>query len=203
MLSSLEKFAMVRAVARTAPRCADRLIISEVNWPLSGTGVYSPVGSPYVSPGVRHNDPSVSEARYARYMIRYLLIAVCSGMVDRVYWWRLVARGFGLVDDTEPDVWRKRPAYAALQTFLRLAGPATFLRKLEGDDGAEYFLFARPEGTRMCVAYVPRGEVEPRLPFEFAHALDIRGTLLSDDDAERRLSGDPVYFVGVTEEGAT
>jgi len=29
--------------------CEDRLVVSEVNWPIKGTGVYSPVGSPRVS----------------------------------------------------------------------------------------------------------------------------------------------------------
>ena len=113
-----EKFALARAIAAWAPACEPRLIVSEVNWPLLGTGVWSPVGSPYETPGLRRNDPSVTEQDYADYLIRYLLIALCSGLVERVYWWRLVARGFGLVDDTAPGAWRRRPAYHQLRCFL-------------------------------------------------------------------------------------
>ena len=117
--SALEKFALARAIARWSTSCEDRLIVSEVNWPLLGTGEYSPVGSPYVSPGERLNDPSVTEDQYADYMLRYLCMAICSGMVERVYWWRLVARGFGLVDDTDVGNWRKRPAFEMLKEFLK------------------------------------------------------------------------------------
>jgi tRNA A-37 threonylcarbamoyl transferase component Bud32 len=117
--SALEKFALARAIARWSASCEDRLIVSEVNWPIVDTGEYSPVGSPYESPGGRLNDPSVTEDQYADYMLRYICMAICSGLVERVYWWRLVARGFGLVDDTDTDNWRKRPAFEMLKEFLK------------------------------------------------------------------------------------
>ena len=126
---TLRKLALMRAIARVHPNCEDRLDVSEVNWPLLGTGEWSPVGSPYVSPGPRNNDPSVNEDQYAAYMIRYLLIALCSGMADRVVWWNLAAHGFGLIDDLPPGDWRPRPAFFALRDFLSNTEGATFMRR--------------------------------------------------------------------------
>ncbi len=155
--ATLEKAALARALADVSPACGNRLVVSEVNWPLAGTGIYSPVGAPYVYPGVRHNDPSVSEDDYADYMIRYLLITLCSGFVERVFWWRLVARGFGLVDDSAPDAWRERPAYVALQRFLAEVGAARFEGHevfANGDGDAGYvYRFARADGRVVRVAY--------------------------------------------------
>jgi hypothetical protein len=113
----LEKLALARAIGKAHRKCGDGLIITEFNWPLAGTGIHSPVGAPYVSPGVRHNDPSVTEEEAAAYLIRYVLIAIGSGLAERVFWWSLVAHGFGLIDDLSPE-WRERPAYLALKVFL-------------------------------------------------------------------------------------
>lgn len=130
---TVAKLAMARAMARVHPACAERLIVSEVNWPLKGTGVWSPVGSPYQSPGARFNDPSVDEATYADYMRRYFLLAVCSGLADQVYWWNLAAHGFGLIDDRDPNGWRPRPAYHAFKELIEQTRDATFTQKIEKD----------------------------------------------------------------------
>ena len=152
--SALEKFALARALARTAPACADRLIVSEFNWPLLDGDVYSPVGSPYLFPGqVLDSPPSASEEDQARYLIRYLLLALCSGLVERVYWWRLVARGYGLVDDRDSAAWRPRPAYHALQRWLRTVGAATFT----GRDAQGGYAFTQPDGGTVRLA-VEHGE---------------------------------------------
>ena len=90
--------------------------VTEVNWPLAGTGVYSPVVSPYDSPGPRKHDPNVSEEEYADYMIRYFKQTIGSGLVDRVYWWQLIAKGFGLIDEED---YRKRPAYFAFKDWVQ------------------------------------------------------------------------------------
>lgn len=137
---TLRKAALARAIARVHPRVDDRLVISEVNWPVVGTGVYSPVGSPYESPGPRHNDPSVDEETYADYMLRYFFQTLCSGMAERVYWWNLAARGFGLVDDRDGKNWRARPAYYALQDWLKTIAPATFVERTTGTN-EQGFLF--------------------------------------------------------------
>jgi hypothetical protein len=103
------KAALLRAHARVHGFADDRIVVSETNWPLQGTGVWSPVTSPYETLDPRQNDPSVSEADYAAYLARYYLLALASGHVSRVYWWRLAARGFRLSDDTIRGL-RPRPS---------------------------------------------------------------------------------------------
>jgi hypothetical protein len=138
------KCALLRAFARAHGFADDRLIVSEVNWPLLGTGVWSPVTSPYETLDPRQNDPSVTEADSAAYLARYLLLTLASGHVSRVYWWRLAARGFGLVDDTDPAAWRPRAAFFALQTLLQKLGGATFATKPETPAGEFALRFTRP-----------------------------------------------------------
>jgi len=198
---AVDKFALARAIARTLPACEDRVIVSEVNWPLSGTGVYSPVGSPYESPGTRFNDPSVSEDDYADFMVRYLLLAVCSGMVDRVFWWRLAARGFGLIDDGIPGQWRNRPAYDALCLLLRNLRGATFTGRvtLQPEDVSRSedlscFRFSFDDGHALCVAYCVGDDTRIRVPFAVEHVVDTLGKEERADDGCLTLSGRPVYL---------
>jgi len=191
--AALEKFALARAIARTSPVCDDRLIVSEVNWPIAGTGAYSPVGSPYVSPGPRYNDPSVSEDAYGDYILRYLLIALCSGMVERVYWWCLVARGFGLVDDTDPDAWRERPAYRMLKTYLRQLGGGRFVEKPETTDGTERFVFERPDGKRVSLACATADHPVTLDTNGVVSATDALGEPLVVSDT-MQVGGRPVYL---------
>lgn len=198
--SSLHKFALARAVARWSPVCDDRLIVSEVNWPLKGTGIYSPVGSPYEASGPRLNDPSVDEEHYAAYMVRYLAIAICSGLVDRVYWWRLVARGFGLVDDSIPAQWRERPAYRALAVFLQMLGESRFTATVTDYEprnapGIHFLQFDRPTGDRLWLAWSSVSETEVNLPFECAEVTDLYGEQVQTRTSTVRLNGNPVYLV--------
>ncbi len=197
--STLEKTALARAIAAWSPRCEDRLVISEVNWPLLGTGVYSPVGAPYVTPGPRTNDPAVDEDTYARYMVRYLLITLCSGFAERVFWWRLAAHGFGLVDDLPADGWRERPAFRALQVLLDHCSRACFTERCEWPSPtgpvACGFWFRRPDGSELCVAYVPEGEARiPVIPG--AGVCDLLGHPVAQPDGstEWTLTESPIYI---------
>ncbi|MGA0333417.1 MAG: lipopolysaccharide kinase InaA family protein [Kiritimatiellia bacterium] len=139
---TVDKLAWARAIARVHPACAERVVVSEVNWPLSGTGVWSPVGSPYQSPGIRHQDPSVDEETYARFMKKYYLLALCSGMADQVFWWNLAAHGFGLIDDRDPNGWRPRPAFHVFKNLVDQTRDATFLRREADSEGFRY-VFAK------------------------------------------------------------
>lgn len=170
------KLALARAVGLASGRCGDALIVSEVNWPLLGTGVYSPVGSPYESPGERKNDPSVTEPLYADYMLRYLLLALCSGMAERVAWWQLAARGYGLLDDSGAGDWRPRPAFQSLATFLRLLGAATFVERLPAPANAHWLRFRRENAADLFVGWSAAGPVAIPLPTPQATILSSLGS---------------------------
>lgn len=191
--STLEKAVLLKAIARTHAGLSDRVVVSEVNWPIAGTGVWSPVNSPRESPGVRHNDPSVSEEDYADYMIRYLLICLCSGMVDQVFWWRLVSRGFGLVDDTYDDNWRKRPAYLMMKQFVKMMDGAVFQsRRRLGEDGGLCAVFEDRGGSTFAACYSEKGEVNAGPPFNCARVLDAFGKDVASP-VRLKLNGRPIY----------
>ncbi|TAN37983.1 MAG: hypothetical protein EPN23_03735 [Verrucomicrobia bacterium] len=197
--SAEEKFMLARAIADWSPALAPRLIISETNWPLAGTGVWSPVGSPYETPGPRANDPSVSEQDYADYMLRYLVIALTSGMVERVYWWRLAARGFGLIDDTvtDPASWRLRPAYHQLRIFLQVFGSATFMERRVLPDGARYFFFRAPAGACHAFAYAHPTPTDFKPPCAYREVRNALGEVVT---APAHLTGQPLYLLNLERE---
>lgn len=189
--STLEKGALLKAIARTSGRTKDSVIVSEVNWPIAGTGVWSPVNSPYISPGPRANDPSVSEEAYACYMTRYLLTCICSGMVDQVFWWRLVARGFGLVDDTD-QAWRKRPSFLAFQQLIKMLNSATFRERSSVGTGGTCLAFEEPGRSAFDVIYNHITTETIDVPGRYARIFDSFGREI-DCRGRLDISGAPVY----------
>jgi hypothetical protein len=113
-------------------------------------------------------------------------------MVDKVFWWRLVAAPFGLVDDDG----RRRPAYRALQLFLELFGRATFLGRIKPPGHPVYlFRFRRPDGSEAVIGFHARNdELRLDLPFQCDRAIDALGR----DVKAGVLTGRPVYYLDVS-----
>ncbi|HAS83275.1 MAG TPA: hypothetical protein DCS43_11540 [Verrucomicrobia bacterium] len=191
--AALEKFALARALAE---RTGGRFIVSEFNWPLRGTGVYSPVGAPYESPGERHNDPSVGEQEAAAYLLRYILIAICSGLVERVFWWRLAALGYGLVDDN--DHCRERPAFKVLEVLLSRLEKSTFTGRTESTCAsggkAIWYRFESASGTNWWMGYTGGDPARAPRPGNEGRAYDAFG-LPMEIESEIPLGMLPVYVV--------
>jgi len=185
--STLEKCTLLRAIARAAPGCEDRVIISEVNWPLKGTGTWSPIGAGYETPEARRDPPGVTEADYANYLVRYQAIALCSGHVDRVFWWRLSAHGYGLVDDL--DGFRKRAPYRALQVFLKTLGQAQFKTRRPAPAGC-YELEFETGQERILLAWRHAGQGNYWPALEASSSFDALGEPVKNTN----LSQTPVYL---------
>lgn len=98
-------FAACIACSRKARR---RFWITEVNWPIKNQGAYSPV----------REIECVSEEDAGRYLREYYEDAWDAKLVERVYWWQLVAKGFGLMDIREDGTLRERPAYHEFKDLL-------------------------------------------------------------------------------------
>jgi len=121
--------------------------ITEVNWPLR-EGPHSPAGQLV----------AVDEETQADYLVRYFVEVLASGHAERVYWWQLVARGYGLLCPEDGDAGgrslRRRPAYAALRTMqaqladCRCEGPLPDL-----PEGARAYRFRRPDGGSVVAAW--------------------------------------------------
>jgi len=110
--SAVKKLALLKAVVDVSARAGRDVWITEVNWPLSGTDPYSPASG----------KPNVTEEEQANFLIRYYVLLLASGLVERITWWQLAAPGYGLVD-TREEPWRRRPAFHAFRTLrARLEG---------------------------------------------------------------------------------
>lgn len=98
-------------------RAKPRLWITEVNWPLRGQGRWAPA----------RGSVTVTEEESARYLREYFEDAWRTRLVERVYWWQLVAKGFGLIDVDDDGNLRRRPGYFVFRELLHRG---------IGDDGA-------------------------------------------------------------------
>ncbi|MBK1879914.1 hypothetical protein [Pelagicoccus mobilis] len=96
------------ACIRFATKAQRRFWITEVNWPIADQGPYSPT----------HEPDCVCEEDAAVYLRQYYEEAWDSGLVERVYWWQLIAKGFGLVDVGDDGSLRKRPGFYEFKRML-------------------------------------------------------------------------------------
>jgi len=187
--STVEKCALLKAIANTSPRCDERVIISEVNWPLEGAGIYSPVDATFRLPDAAEHPLHVSEETCGHFMLRYFTLTLCSGYIDQVYWWRLVSHGFGLIDEKGEGGWRARPGFEMLKYFLKTLGDAVFTEKMETEEGVYALRFEAPQGE-VIMAW-SNGKTAP-VTWETgdASARDVFGNETTSDEV-----GDaPVYF---------
>jgi len=127
--TSLEKALAGKAIAQAYSKAG--FYITEVNWPLQNTGLYSPLAGAYQHQQKEPSKLHVSEHDSAAYMIRYALITLCSGATERLWWWRLAHPGFGLIDNE--DGWREREGWQALKQFHHILGNAHFIKQTEND----------------------------------------------------------------------
>ena len=191
--STVEKCAMGKAIANISPASEDRFIITEVNWPLKNTGIWSPIGSPYTAPVWFRDRPGVTEEDYASYLIRYLAIALCSGFTEQIFLWRLSAHGYGLVDDR--DKFRKRPAFFVLQQFLRCIGEATFVERLPSKEEV-YLLQFKNQGDTTILAWTSVPEaISIMLPWIPEAAVDQYGNAMNANEKPIIVTEQPCYYI--------
>jgi tRNA A-37 threonylcarbamoyl transferase component Bud32 len=140
-LDTVGKVTMLRAIADVGRCSSPRCWITEVNWPL-WEGPHSPAGK----------SVAVGEEEQADYLVRYYLLALGTGLVERVYWWRLIARGYGLVAPASDGSLRLRPAWHALQTLIGQLDGALFMGPLKAPEGAYLYLFEN-DGLEIVVGW--------------------------------------------------
>lgn len=192
--STLEKCAVSKAIACVSKRCENRLVVSEFNWPIKNTGVYSPIGSPYTAPEWFRDMPGVTEEEYACYLIRYLTIALCSGLVEQAVIWRLSAHGYGLVDDL--DNFRKRPAFNALRFYLEQLSTAKFIAKHHSASDLYLFEFNSNKHT-ILLAWTTKPAIDYEIPWQQATCFDLYGERLQLQETHVTLSSNPLYICKV------
>ena len=101
------KIRLLASMMNLSSKSAQKLFITETNWPLSNTAPYAPTSE----------KECVSEEAYANFMIRYYLIALGTKQVDAIFWHQLIANGYGLIDVREKP--RKRLAFTYLKVLVK------------------------------------------------------------------------------------
>jgi len=175
------KTALLRAVIDGSGQKDKSLWITEVNWPLEGTGKYSPVSG----------KPNVSESLQRDYLTRYYILVLAGGLVERVYWWQLAAPGYGLIDDRD-NKWRKRPAYYAMRFLVSQLRRSECLGRIQNDE-AEIFSFRR-NNQEFVVCWTNHKPYELKFHQEIKKVLNVTGDeLKSAGDDAVYIDGSPKY----------
>lgn len=183
-LDTVGKTAWLRAMADTAPQVGSAAgampnWITEVNWPL-WEGPHSPAG----------RDVAVDEATQAAYLVRYYLQVLASGFADRVYWWQLIAKGYGLVDwsDRGDGVieLRRRPSFEALRILQEELDGTRFVGEVGTAGEGQWLLrFERGDGSTVVVGWAQSGASTVDLPEEVEAMRSFDGEW-HDESAGRR-----------------
>jgi hypothetical protein len=117
-----------------------------------------------------------------------------TGLVERVFWWRLIARGYGLISPKSDGSLRRRPAWEALRTLIAQVEGATFEGPLPAPEGAYLYHFTRG-GDRLVVAWSTSTGVQAQLPAPAAEAVSRDGRRLPPrDGVEIDLGPSPAYY---------
>jgi hypothetical protein len=175
------KLALLRAIVDSCSRKGKELWITEVNWPLTDTGEYSPAAG----------RPNVSEEEQADYLVRYYLLCLCSGWVNRIYWWQLVAPGYGLVD-SRSSTWRKRPSFYALKTLKRFCGDSVFQGRFMHP---EAWIFNFCQGKEVfAVGWTEQGTVDFCFPSPIKRVVGRDGEELAVTGRTVTLNASPRYI---------
>lgn len=197
---AVDKVRLLRAIADTGTNCRlgqdgaekpgekagqgqGRCWITEMNWPL-WEGPHSPAG----------RNVSVDEDTQADYLVRYYLLTLGTGLVERVFWWQLVARGYGLVDPGEAPEGRCRPSFLALQTMLRELAGCRMEEVLPAPPPARLYRFRRSDGGDVVAGWSPVRR-QGRLPRPAARVVGRDGGALpAPAGIEVELLPAPAYF---------
>jgi hypothetical protein len=172
----ISKIHLMYALATISPKSSNEIIITETNWPLSGTAPYAPTSE----------HECIDEETYADYMVRYYLLAMCSNMVKSVYWHQLIAPGYGLIDNRDGII--KRSAFSAYKTMLEQLQGAKIISFVQHK--SFYEIIAEQNGKTLQVLWCNDKT------FKLSFSQEV--TVISRDGKQTQvksvvLSGSPIY----------
>jgi len=130
----IKKIKLLYSIVKLSPKSENKIVITETNWPISNTAPYAPTSE----------KECVSLEKYAHYMVQYHLMALSTGMVEKIYWHQLVAPGYGLIDNR--DGIKKYPAFYAYKTMVRLLKD-TWLENFDFTGKIKYMKFTKNNET--------------------------------------------------------
>lgn len=137
---TIKKVDLLYSIVRLSKRSRNRIIISEVNWPIANTKPYAPTSEL----------ECVSVEQYARYMLRYYLLVLGTKKVETVFWHQLIAPGYGLIDNRKGI--EKREAFLVFKTMISFLQGSDVL-KFSVTQGI-YTLTCQKENRKLDVLWV-------------------------------------------------
>ncbi len=181
--TAADKVALLKSFVELSTPLRNPLWITEVNWPLQGTGLYSPASG----------RPNVTEEEQADFLVRYHILCLAGGYIDRIYWWQLIAPGYGLVD-SRGDALRRRPAFLAYRTMIEQLEGGVFLGR-DPSPWAEVFHFRRG-ADRLAACWTAGRPREYRFDRPVRRIFDRDGREVKPPASGLQLEGSPryVYF---------
>jgi hypothetical protein len=174
--NTTKKIDFLYGLARLSNKVNPRILVTEVNWPISNTAPWAPTSE----------TECVDEETYAHYMLRFYFLALASGKVESVYWHQLIAPGYGLIDSR--DGLRKRSAFFAFKNMLDLLKAST-VQNFTHNNGV-YQLTALSESQRIDVLWLNSKVSCPYLTNSLV--LDYMGNRIIDDVC---ISASPIYVI--------
>ncbi len=174
------KVALLKAIIDGSSRAKRDLWITEMNWPLKDTGKYSPASG----------KPNVSEEEQANFLVRYFILCTASGFVERIYWWQLVAPGYGLIDSRGSE-WRKRPGFYAMKTLVSQLERSSFTGKVQHPH-AEIFSFHKG-GLKFVVCWTKGPVVDYSFSDRVIRVLSRDGKEISANSGRVKIEPSPKY----------
>ncbi|UCH33377.1 MAG: hypothetical protein JSV65_12440, partial [Armatimonadota bacterium] len=129
----------------------------------------------------------VDEERQADYLVRYYVLGLSSGFVERMYWFVLRGRLTGLLDDDGSE----RPAFEAYRHMTRQLAGATFRGRMESPPWV-YLMSFDKGGRRLVVAWTRDGKRHrARLPALLVRDRD--GAIVAGRRDELEVGPSPIY----------
>jgi len=92
----------------------------------------------------------VDEDLQATYLARYYLLMTASGKITQCFWHQLIAPGYGLVDNRENTI-RKRKAYYSFKFLTHLLNGAKHSKLEKSSSGVYTFTTEHPNGKIQAV----------------------------------------------------
>lgn len=191
---TLSKINFYSLIMRASRKSDNKLYITEVNWPLKEMKEWAPAQGKCM----------VSESLQASYLVRYYLMMLASGKVEKCYWHQLVAPGYGLVNNLGGEL-LKRDAYYCYKFLIKIfAGGVTrgfseknklFRLIVETDQANVQAVWT--SGGDTTVSTMSNTMADVMIDVEPGQSVvDMRGDpLLPNDDLKISVSGNVVYLV--------
>ena len=108
LFDTKNKIDMLYSLVKLSPKMkSNDIYITEVNWPINNTAPYSPTSE----------KECVSEELYAQYMMEYFAIVKKTNKVKKIFWHQLIATGYGLVDNRDGKLIRRKSFYDFKKLF--------------------------------------------------------------------------------------